>query len=469
MPDSSIFADYQVEAFSFIPEFQLRALALAIRDRAWLRHHRTAVDPRFWESAVHRDVVTLALRHFDKFQQTPDMVELADLLEAELATDAVKARSRDEYIAVMTAIFAEEAQGTPAATTERVLRFAKHQAVKAAIMKAIPLLPSEDYAGIEELMRAALRVDQSAADLGSDFFLTYGGVLHQSWENLRRPIPTGQATLDRRLGGGIGRTEFGLVIADTSIGKTFVMVNFSGGAVLAGHRVYYASLEDPTFKLEDRFLRFFTGMDRLTVRADGGVAADRSIQQIASICRGWLTINWFPPEVTTLAQIREAVRRKEEELGARFDLICLDYLDRMAPPRKRDKTYEEIKENADQILGWIGEEGKALWTGSQVDSDGMKAKTATHAHAAGWKGKSAGARIVLTLNQSQAEAENKPLPILRIFVDKVTDEARRMADRYYADHARSRLLLAEDSDAGPAVAVPAANVRVTIPVAEKKA
>lgn len=434
--------NYRPDAFAFLPEFQLRLLALLVRDRRWLAGHRSAVDYRYWEDPSQAILAELLLSHYDRYHVPPDELELAEALDSYLERRKDREPLRDHLADALQQVFGTDL-GTVEHLSEKLLEFAKHQAVKAAVIRSASLLPEGDYSEIEELMRTALTLDVDRSKAGERYADLYARVARMDFADLRRPVPVGIGQLDAALGGGLGRTELGLIEGDTGLGKTLALIDFAAGACLAGYVVFYASLEDPISKLTERLNRRLTGWTRKEIEARKEETVTR-IESILRFTRGEILLAWFPPDVTSWEVIPESIRAKEAEIGRTVDLVIVDYLNKVKPPRDGQKDHEAAKDLALRMVGYLGETEKAGWSAVQVTAEGGKAKTVTHQHAFGGRAQTHPARVILGLSQTEQEAGAKPWPKLRVNISKSTDSRARRAIPCYVDYERSRLVPYEE-------------------------
>lgn len=443
--------DYNPEAFAFLPEFQLRLLALLVRDPKWLRGHRRAADHRYWEHGVHRNLAQLILKHFDAYKRAPDLVEVAEATDAFLGTSRDQEALREQYIDVIQALF-EGAQGSPELLSAKFLEFSKHQAIKAAHIRSIGLLPEQKWEEMEALHKEAFAIDLADDKCGESYRALYEGVMRTKFELQRRPVPTGIERLDKILGGGIGRCEVGAWEGGTGLGKTMALIECSAGAAVAGYRVFYAGLEDPKWKLVERLNRRLSGMTRAEIEADPDKAC-KLVAQLLALTKGDVEFEWFPPRTTKFVELTDAVDRNEQKNGKAIDLVVIDYLNKVAAPDARKKDYEASAALSELAAGWATETSKAVWTGLQITGDGSKSKTVDHTHAYGGRQQTHAMRVIIGMSQTPQEEANKPFPVCRLFVGKSTDHESRTAIRCYLDKGRGRIIPAED-DAPAKLAVP---------------
>lgn len=442
----SLGADYEPDAFSFIEEFQYRALGLMVQDSTWLLGFRDAVDARFWEHAVHRDIAALILAHFDLYGTPPDLIELVEAVETFLGENRDRAKAESKYEEALLDLFDQDL-GTQDALTEKVVRFGKHQAMKAAAMKVVELLPTEDYDEMEPVFLAALRVGSDQRISGVDYAEGYAAVARRSFASYRKPVPTGVSALDNRMGGGLGRSEGGMIIAPTGRGKTLLQVDFAAGALLSGHHVYYATLEEPKWKIIERLNRRITGRTRSQIEGDPDQAI-AVIDRLLKVCSGKISINYFAPGEIRLREIFDAIRRREDESGRRVDVVMLDYLDKVTPVKSRNSHVEELKELSEGWAAYLARDGaeRAGWTGSQVNTEGEKAKVVRRHHAYGGRIKTHPMAVVITVSQTLKELSAQPLQIVRLLLDKNRDHGGGKPMPFRMDGARGCIVSDFDSE-----------------------
>lgn len=443
----SVWDGYDRETYAFLPAFQERVLALWVQDQTWLRRLRSAADHRYFEDMILRDVAKLILHHFDVYRAPPDLVELVELVDEHMGFNSKKQEARDEFTRVLGALFTP-LSGSPGLIQDKVTRFARHQALKAATLQQVDLLqrmaesgdPDKVAEEISAAMREALLVGVDDGGGGVRYKDAYKASLHTSYEALRAPVPTGLSTLDRAIGGGLGRGEMGIVGGGTGVGKTLVLTDWAAGSMLAGRAVYFASLEIPEARMLERLNRRLSGRSRVEIEADTD-SVEARLDELTSLSKGDLQIRYFRPYVTPLSAIADDVRAVEEARGRTFDVVYVDYLDRAKPPRQRSKPHEELHELADEFAGWLKEEpAHAGWTGSQIlEGASHKADNISHNQAYGGRAKVHPADVVLTLNQDEKEAKATPLPKMRVYLSKVRDFEKNKTLPCVVDYARGRL------------------------------
>ena len=431
--------EYERDAYQFLPEFQLRILALTMRDPKFMRGHRVCIEPDFFDDFAHRDVCGIIVAHFDKYGVPPDTVELAEAVENKLSTETAWAQKDPETFVDLLVSLETTSLGTMAHVAEQAVRFAKHQAMKTVLLKGADSLPDENYAEIEEMMRWALAVGVDSSERGVYYSQHYEGVVDTPFDKMRGPVPTGIESLDKLLKGGLGKKEFGLVAGRTGIGKTLTLLDFAVGALMAGRNVFFASAEVNADKLTERVNRRIAFRDRKAIQKDTNKAKAR-IRKILSRRKGDIHFKRWNPFTATVRDIDDYRDWVEQDCGRAVDIIVCDYLDKFKPQRERERDDLNLTDIAEAACSLSEDRDIPFWSGSQVTSDGMKAKIVKVHHLAGGRAKANSTSVILTLNQTDAERDVKPLSELRMFVAKNRDFAAGHSLKFHLDYERSRLV-----------------------------
>lgn len=438
--------DYAPDSYAYLPEFQERILGLLVQDPTWLRGFRQVVDAAFFESFIHRDIASIVLQHFDKFRRAPDQLETAELLDAWLATHRERHAHIPQYVELLQRLWSLEL-GTREMVGQKAVEFGQHQAVKAALIKGFPLLGEQKYGEIRDMLRKALEVGEGTSRRPLRFGARYEAAIDADSRATRSPVSTGIAVLDRKLGGGLGIGELGVIGGDTGIGKSFLLLGLCVGAALAGKHAFYASLELEDWQTEDRLVRMLCRQPRLWID-EHREAAKQRITEILALTKGDISYCRFPAVTTSLQRIHDAVDQAEQDCGRHASLLVYDYLDKCKPPREREKGHEELYELYDTACGLAGEERRAAWTGSQINSEGAKAVVVRHNHAYGGRAKIHPASIVLGISQTAEEEKTTPWPTIRLFCSKNRNDRAKFTETFFIDYGRGVLIPKEERDGG---------------------
>lgn len=212
---------------------------------------------------------------------------------------------------------------TPAPAVERYLQdYIRRQALQrialemqTAAEKPTEVVPSEHLRRLRDLTGLFEKAD--------DRVLEYGQAPLDYWKDLvTGRVPTGIATLDASLRGGVGPGELAVVIGPWSGGKTASLVNLGAHGVRHGANVLHFTLE--------------IARDELLLRYDMNAAGETdSIAQNPTALKlarkkflskgGGLIIHDCSHERMTPARIESLIEKYSAQ--RKVDLVLIDYLD----------------------------------------------------------------------------------------------------------------------------------------------
>lgn len=157
------------EKFEYDAEFQSKIAALALRDDDFLRKTSHILNPEFFENEGEARLVSMSLAHFAKYNCAPDPVSIAQVIKDQahakiLKGTALKAVVDSRKVLYSTAVhdrlFVEE----------KIVDFARKQAMSHAILNSVPHLERGEYEKIEGLVKEALAVGVNEDGCGYDYY-----------------------------------------------------------------------------------------------------------------------------------------------------------------------------------------------------------------------------------------------------------------------------------------------------------
>jgi replicative DNA helicase len=240
-----------------------------------------------------------------------------------------------------------------AVNLDSYLRLVKDKAVLRKAILACEKLAQECYAAAEapaDLLGRAERLLRDLADRAAPDgkLRTVEQIIEAAggFDRLVRPdlfdpgIPTPWPALNKLIG-GLRRGQFVVVGARPSVGKTAFLSQIAAHAVGRGLHAALFSFEMSASELLLRTACALAGVDGHKVRLGRATQSEREalILALHSLAAG-LRIHDEPP--ATVSAVRAACRRAKAE--GRLDLVCVDYLQLMEAPGKRENRVQEITE-----------------------------------------------------------------------------------------------------------------------------
>jgi replicative DNA helicase len=152
-------------------------------------------------------------------------------------------------------------------------------------------------------------------------------------------VPTGFADIDRLLG-GLQRSDFVIIAARPSVGKTSLCLSIARNAARLGQRVAIFSLEMSSEQIVQRIVSAETGIDTQRLRL-GNLREDEwplFVQATGKLADLPVFID-DTPSITAL-QLRTKARRLHAEHG--LDLLLIDYLQLMTGDTRSENRVQEV-------------------------------------------------------------------------------------------------------------------------------
>jgi replicative DNA helicase len=152
-------------------------------------------------------------------------------------------------------------------------------------------------------------------------------------------VPTGFLDIDRLLG-GMQRSDFIIVAARPSVGKTSLCLSFARNAARHGQHVAIFSLEMSGEQIVQRLVSAETGIDAQKLRL-GRLTEDEMVlfaQATGKLAEHPIFIDDTP--AISVLQLRTKARRLHAEHG--LDLILVDYLQLMSGDIRSENRVQEV-------------------------------------------------------------------------------------------------------------------------------
>ena len=164
-------------------------------------------------------------------------------------------------------------------------------------------------------------------------------------------VPTGFEDLDRLLG-GLHKSEFIVLAARPSMGKTALALNIAQHAAVADRSpVLFVSLEMSSTELIDRMLCSIAKVNGHNLR-NGMVSNEerrRLVEKAGQISSAPLYVDDSPSR--TMLEISAAARRVKRREKNGLGLLVIDYLQLIEPDNPRDPRQEQVAKIARRLKG----------------------------------------------------------------------------------------------------------------------
>lgn len=344
--------------------FQEGLVQLIFEDRPFADQITEVLDINFLELEYLRVFVRKIIDYRAKYQQHPSVEAVITLLRTELEheDDVVQKQVRDYFSRIhkreMTDIdYIKEAS----------LDFCRKQNLKDAMMKSVNLLQNCSFDEISKVINDALKLG-SENNFGYDYFVDFEKRFVPKYRN---PVTMGWPEIDSICGGGLGRSELGVVIAPTGAGKSMVLVHLGAQALKEGKTVIHYTLELQETVIANRYDSCITGYplsDLLSFKEE--------IYENIKDIEGKLIIKEYPTKSATTNTIRAHLSRLLKR-GINPGMVIVDYGDLLRPIQMRKEKRNELESIYEELRAISTEFNCPIWTASQTNRSGLNAEVIT--------------------------------------------------------------------------------------------
>jgi KaiC/GvpD/RAD55 family RecA-like ATPase len=364
----------QQETYGFDPAFEAILVTLLCSKQRAFDRIGSFVDP----AKLERPECQLAMKaavafSVDKGHGPSNLTIVAQRLRAWWKTGKVTIEQinavNDMFDAVIDA-------GMPADedVIEEAVPVLKYDEEKKAVRIAIDAHGKRDtLAPVADLIMKADRIGHGTTSLG--ILLNEEAFAEIEALSLIKRLTTGIPELDNALEGGIEYGTLTILMGGPGDGKSMGLMQIAAESALHQMNVAYATLELSRARTAARFISNLTGIRTHGVMNGSMSKAKARLKSLASKL-GTLRVEYFTPNQTTIEDIKEWVKRLEQETGEPVHVVVVDYGDKLTVKGKTKKgDYLDMREVFEGFRIWMEETGKVGFTASQAkrrDKNGSK-------------------------------------------------------------------------------------------------
>lgn len=394
-------------------EFRRYMLAVMLHSD-WLLRYGAIVMPEFFPTKEEQTFVTWLNDYWHKYNSIPDVTYAADLLAPEIVISIQTCEHSDLRYAADT-----------------LLDFCRVQAMKLAILESVDDIQKGDLHTPLGRIQTAQKVGLDHKDLGLELVADAGTWLYDELHG--KKYPTGFATIDHALDGGLIGGEYGLIEAPPGMGKTMVLINlgYAMAGLFSACNVLHVTYELSVSKTLKRYGARATGI-RVT-RGEGDFDQVAFIAQLQARAKAALRGRL---RVIQPGRRVDDIRRKMDQLageGFTTGALIIDYADLMTPPQRRKDVRFELADLARELRALGTEYDIPIWSATQAGRQAFYKQTIEMSDIAESIEKGAVADVILSLNQTKDEEK---LGTGRIYAAKVRDGEGNMQVEVVIDRKR---------------------------------
>jgi replicative DNA helicase len=344
--------------------FQEGLVQLIYQDRPFADQITEVLDLNFLELEYLRIFTDKITSYRDRYSKHPSADAIATILRTELDTEEpVTQQQLKEYFTRISTTELEDIEYIK----EQSLDFCRKQNLKEAMLQSVDLLQSCSFDEISKVINDSLKLG-SETNFGHDFLADFE---ERYKPKHRQPVTTGWKEVDQIVGGGLGKSELGVVVAPTGAGKSMVLVHLGSQAILEGKTVVHYTLELQDTVIANRYDSCITGYplsDLISFKAE-------IYDEIKDI-DGSLIVKEYPTKSASINTIRSHLNKLMKR-GINPGLIIVDYADLLKPVVVRKEKRAELESIYEDLRGLSTEFQCPIWTASQTNRSGLNAEVIT--------------------------------------------------------------------------------------------
>lgn len=258
-----------------------------------------------------------------------------------------------------------------------------------------------DFKVVADTIARAERLGEAELSAGTLLGAGAEEVVAQMTQLVR--LPTGVLELDLQMRDGLHRTGLGVVLGGSGDGKSMYLINQAAvGSVAERLFVGVATLELPKPVQVARLMANMTGVPtNLILENPDERRRAWGRYEVMRPSIGGIVVEEFSPHATTVLDVRDWCDRSADTYGRKFDLLVVDYGDKLYEPRvKSDNEYVAMRYVYEGLRRDIAvARDMWVWTGAQASRPGKdQAKRLELHHVSDSMHKVRVADLVLTLN-----------------------------------------------------------------------
>ena len=344
--------------------FQEGLVQLIFQDRPFADQITEVLDANFIELEYLRVFLQKMLQFRHRYGKHPSVDAMLTIIKTELdEEDEVIQEKVQDYFNRM-----HKRELTDIDYIKEVsLDFCRKQNLKEAMMTSVGLLQNCSFDEISKVINDALKLG-SENNFGYDYMADFEERFRPKFRN---PLTTGWADIDGITGGGLGKSELGVVIAPTGAGKSMVLVHLGSQGLKEGKTVVHYTLELQDTVIATRYDSCITGYPLSDI-----INFKEEVYEEIKDIEGSLIVKEYPTKSASTNTIRAHLSRLVKR-GITPGMVIVDYADLLKPVQTRKEKREELGSIYEELRALSTEFQCPVWTASQTNRSGLSAEVIT--------------------------------------------------------------------------------------------
>tara|TARA_R110002020_G_scaffold461728_2_gene680746 strand:+ start:919 stop:2289 length:1371 start_codon:yes stop_codon:yes gene_type:complete len=344
--------------------FQEGLVQIIYEDRPFADQITEVLDVNFLELEYLRVFVSKIVNYRDQYNTHPSVEAIITILRTDLDNeDQVVQKQVRDYFAKITTKDLQDREYIK----EQSLDFCRKQNLKEAMLKSVGLLQTCSFDEISKTINDSLKLG-SDNNFGYDYLADFEA---RFVPKHRRPVTTGWREIDSICGGGLGKSELGVVIAPTGAGKSFCLVHLGAQGLKEAKTVIHYTLELQDTIIANRYDSCLTGYPLSDI-----INFKEEVYEEIKDIEGKLIVKEYPTKSATTNTIKSHLTKLLKR-GIKPGMIIVDYADLLRPVTVRKEKRTELESIYEDLRAISTEFQCPVWTASQTNRSGLNAEVIT--------------------------------------------------------------------------------------------
>ena len=344
--------------------FQEGLVQLIYEDRSFADQITEVLDPQFIELNYLRIFLQKIMDYRDRYRRHPSVHAITTILKTELETqdEVIQKQVREYFLRIHDHELSDVEY-----IKETSIDFCRKQNLKEAMLKSVGLLQNCSFDEISTVINEALKLG-SETNFGYDYMADFEARFVPRY---RVPCTTGWPEIDKLCGGGLGKSELGVVIAPTGAGKSMALVHLGTQAIKEGKTVIHYTLELQDTIIATRYDSCITGYPLSDI-----INFKEEVYDEIKDLDGSLVIKEYPTKSASTNTIKTHLSKLIKR-GITPGMVIVDYADLLKPVVVRKEKRSELESIYEELRAISTEFQCPVWTASQTNRSGLNAEVIT--------------------------------------------------------------------------------------------
>jgi len=415
-------------------KFQEQIFQGLLTDHNWASQISEVMSPDYFDLRYLAYLTDKYFKYYTKYKCFPTLQLLITIIKDELKEQS-NAVLKEQVVEYLSRMRSSPDMGDIVYVKEKSLDFCRKQAMKEALEKSVELISKDKYEEVVDMMKRAVSVGMTSS-VGHDFFED----AEARFVKINRlACPTGIEEIDERtvLNGGLGKGELGVIVANTGVGKSHMLVQLGAHALRLGKNVVHYTFELTETAVGIRYDSNLTNIASNEIQD----SKQEVLEKYKEMELGRLIIKEYPTGAATVGTIRSHL----EKLALRGfvpHVLLIDYADIMRSTREYDALRLELKLIYEELRNLAMERAIPIWTASQANRDSSNSDVVGLENMSESYGKAMVADVVLSLSRKATE---KATGAGRLFVAKNRAGRDGILFPVHIDTARSKIKVLDEN------------------------